>query len=97
MNISAKKCLVAGGGQVALRKVKSLLDYGADIEIVSSRVCTGLSALAKKGQISIKRKNYRKGDMKGAAIVIAATGNSALNREIAREARRQWYCPASWL
>ena len=35
LNIHGRKCTVAGGGNVAERKVKTLLKYGADVTAVS--------------------------------------------------------------
>jgi len=87
LNLTGKKCIVAGGGNVALRKVQSLLDSGADIRIISSRVCAGLAAMEDDGKLAIARKKYEEGDLDGAYTVIAATGNHALNRKIAVEAR----------
>jgi siroheme synthase-like protein len=87
LNLKGKRCIVAGGGQVALRKVQSLLDCGADIQVISSRVCAGLTSLNGGGKLSVTRKKYEKGDLCGACAVIAATGDHSLNRRIAHEAR----------
>ncbi len=89
LNLRGKRCVVAGGGNVALRKVQSLLDCGADIQIIGSRVCAGLSSLAGTGKLSVNRKKYEKGDLDGAFAAIAATGDHALNRRIAMEAREK--------
>ena len=35
IDIEKKKCLVAGGGTVALRKVRVLLDFGAQVMVVA--------------------------------------------------------------
>ena len=37
LNISGRKCVIIGGGQVALRKIKDLLKHGADIEVIDSK------------------------------------------------------------
>jgi precorrin-2 dehydrogenase / sirohydrochlorin ferrochelatase len=88
LDLKGKKCILAGGGQVALRKVQSLLDCGADIMVIGSRLCAGMDALADAGRLSVMRRKYQEGDIKGAFVVIAATGDHALNRSIAREARQ---------
>jgi precorrin-2 dehydrogenase / sirohydrochlorin ferrochelatase len=89
LNLTGKKCVVAGGGQVALRKVQSLLGSGASIEVIGSRICPGLAPLAAKGLLEIRRQKYDEGDIDGAYAVIAATGDRKLNRSIASEARRK--------
>ena len=51
LNLDGRKCLVVGGGRVAERKVRSLLQYGADIWIVSPELTAELSTLAAKGMV----------------------------------------------
>jgi len=78
-----------GGGMVALRKVKGLLEHGAGVEVISPSVCSEIGELAESGEISVKGKKYEPGDLHGAFIVIVATDESETNREAAREARRR--------
>ena len=89
LNISGRKCVVVGGGQVALRKVKTLLEYGASVEVVSSEVCSELGKLAESGEIQVQRRDYHSGDLKGAVLAIAATDDSDTNLEAATEAREK--------
>ncbi len=87
LNISGKKCVVVGGGQVALRKVRTLLEYGASVEVISLDLCSELSQLAEDGQIRVFRRHYQLGDLQDAVITIAATNDSNTNLEVAKEAR----------
>lgn len=89
LNVSGKRCVVVGGGRVALRKVRALLEHGASIEVISPDLCLELMEMAEKGQIRTSRRNYRPGDLQNAFIAIAATNNSDMNRRIAEEARSQ--------
>ena len=43
LNIRGKRCVVVGGGEVALRKVKALLECGANVTVVSPALCLELS------------------------------------------------------
>ena len=45
IEIEQKKCVILGGGKVALRKAQTLLRYGADVHIVSREVCKELREL----------------------------------------------------
>ena len=45
IEIEKKKCLVVGGGKVALRKVETLLRYDAQVHVVSREICTEIRAL----------------------------------------------------
>ena len=86
LNLSGKNCVVAGGGQVALRKVTTLLQYGADITVISPRLCKGLGELDCAGKIKVRRRSYQAGDLQGAYIAIIATGNRSVNRQASLEA-----------
>ncbi len=88
LNISGKRCVVVGGGQVALRKVRTLLEHGADVEVVSSALCSELGQFAGSGKIRVCRREYQAGDLKGAFVAIAATDDSETNLKVAEEARR---------
>lgn len=89
LNISEKRCVVAGGGSVALRKVKTLLEHGAEVIVISPDLCSGLTGLAENGQIQVHRRQYRQGDLKDVFIAVAATDNKDINREIMNEARTE--------
>ncbi len=88
LNISGKKCLVVGGGQVALRKVRTFLEHRANVEVISPDLCLELSQLVEGGEISVLRREYRTGDLKDVLIAIAATNDSQTNLKVADEARR---------
>jgi siroheme synthase-like protein len=88
LNIRRKKCVVVGGGKVALRKVRMLLDCGASVTVISPVLHPDLSELAKKKSIQVIRRSYKLGDLKGAFVVIAATDTQQTNRKVAREAGR---------
>jgi precorrin-2 dehydrogenase/sirohydrochlorin ferrochelatase len=87
LNISGKKCVVVGGGQVARRKVRALLEHGASVEVVSPDPCPELIELEKSRSIRILHRQYQPGDLQKALIAIAATDNSDINQQVVKEAR----------
>lgn len=87
LEIENMPCLVVGGGGVALRKVKSLIEAGARVTVVSPVLCEGLAELAAGGRIDCIARGYHGGDAEGYRLVICATDDGALNRSIAREAK----------
>ncbi|MDP6127037.1 MAG: bifunctional precorrin-2 dehydrogenase/sirohydrochlorin ferrochelatase, partial [Dehalococcoidales bacterium] len=89
LNVRGRKCSVVGGGQVALRKVETLLEHGADVQVISPDLCTELVSLAERKEIDTVTREYRPGDLKDAFVAIVATDNSKINRQIAAEAREQ--------
>lgn len=87
LNIRGKRCVVVGGGAVALRKVKALLEHEASVEVISPELCPELSQLAKSRAIQVLQRNYNGGDLQGAFIAIAATDDGEINNKVAEEAR----------
>jgi len=87
LNIYQRKCVVVGGGEVALRKVRTLLEQGATVQVVTPSLCLELSHLAKSGAINVLQRNYEPGDLQGAYIAIAATTQADTNKRVATEAK----------
>jgi siroheme synthase-like protein len=89
LKISRKKCVVVGGGRVALRKVRALLEHGASVEVISPDPCPELSKLAESGKIKVLRRSYKAGDLQGAFLAIAASDDSDINRQVVKEAKAE--------
>ena len=89
LNMEGKSCVVVGGGEVAERKVRSLLDHGALVNVISASVTSGLAQLEKDSAIKITSRNYRPGDLEGAVIAIAATDVPETNGQVAAEGRQR--------
>ena len=89
LDISGKRCVVVGGGQVAQRKVGALLAGGADIQVISAEPGPELAALEESGRIAVIHRHYRPGDLRKAFIAIAATDNSDINQQVVKEARQE--------
>src|SRR5439155_11533733 len=78
-------CLVVGGGTVGLEKASGLLATGARVTVVSPELHDDLRALG----VEWKPRRYRKGDLKGAFLVIAATSDRAVNERVHRDAEER--------
>ena len=79
VEIRDEKCLVVGGGIVALRKIEKLLPFGADITVVSPAFCSEIEEM--DGITRIRRK-FEKEDINGMLFVIGATDDEKVNAEI---------------
>ncbi len=88
LNLQSKKCVVVGGGEVALRKVRMLLDCGADVIVVSPKPCPEIVKLSEDGLIRLIRRDYETGDLKDAVIAMACTDMKKVNRKVAGEAKK---------
>ncbi|HMA67346.1 MAG TPA: bifunctional precorrin-2 dehydrogenase/sirohydrochlorin ferrochelatase [Desulfosalsimonadaceae bacterium] len=93
LNISGRNCLVVGGGGVASRKVYSLLDCGARVTVVSPELNRNLEALSERPDVTLHKRPYQSGDLKGHFLVIGATNDMELNRRISADAEgREMLC-----
>ena len=86
--LDERPVLVVGGGQVARRKAKTLLEAGAKVEIVCPDAVAELVALAADGRIVWTRRNWRGGDAAGHILVFACTDDKHVNRAILDDSRK---------
>jgi len=86
LKLTARPCLVVGGGKVAARKVTLLKRAGARVTVVSPAACEEIQARARQGDIRYLGRGYQEDDMSGMALVIAATDDAGLNHAIAEQA-----------
>ena len=85
LDLNSKKTIVVGGGSVAERKVSLLLKAGAAVKVISPSLTSSLTRLKEQGLIKHLSRNYKKGDLNNAFIVIAATSSPEINTKIAHE------------
>ncbi len=83
LNVKGKKCVVIGGGSVALRKAAKLRSRGAEVIAVSPEFFGNFDGIEKI------KKRYEPSDIAGSFLVIAATDDKDLNLEIASDAKKQ--------
>ena len=88
LDLDGRRCVVVGGGDVAERKVKALLDCGAQVVVIAPEVTPAIGELARQGAVALLSKTYTPGDLCGAWVVIAA-GPPDTNAAVSEEARRE--------
>jgi len=88
LDLRGRRCLVVGGGEIGERKARALLACGAQVTVVSPTATRGLAALALEGRIVERRRSFRRADLRGCALVVAATGDPAVDDVVAALARR---------
>src|SRR5882757_7588085 len=87
LDVTGRRCIVVGGGEVATRKVEGLLEADARVTVVSPRLTDRLDTMHKQGVIEHIARPYRRGDIAGSVLVYAAAGDSTLNQVLADEVR----------
>jgi len=86
LDIDGKLCVVIGGGSVAERKVKALLESGALVRVISPEATEVVAAWAQKGRIEWRKKSYTYDDLAKAFLVFAATNKREVQELICRHA-----------
>jgi len=89
LNLAGRRSIVIGGGSVASRKTRDLLDNDALVTLISPEFNEAFNRLKSSypDRIVMEQRPYRRGDLKGALIVFSATNNSEINREVFMEAQ----------
>ena len=89
LNLKDKKCFVIGGGNVAERKVFSLLECEAEIKVVSHEFTPELIDLAFENKIICFERSFEIDDLNDVFLVICATNDEKLNNQIACECEKR--------
>ena len=87
LDVTGRECVVVGGGEVAARKVASLLGAGAHVTVVSPRLSPPLQKIVASRLVTHIARGYQPGDIRGCILAYAATGDPKLHRELGAEAR----------
>ena len=88
VDVRERLCVVIGGGVVAERKVASLVDGGAKVRLISPILTSKLSWLAQNHRVSVERRDYHPGDLRGAWLVYAASDRQDVNEAVFAEATK---------
>lgn len=91
--IENRRCVVIGGGSVALRKLRQLMEAGAKIDLIAPTICEGIVQLADSptqstGVLHLHHREFKEEDIQGAVLVVAATNNKPLNEQISQLAQQ---------
>lgn len=87
LHVRDLECLVVGGGSVAQRKIKGLVEAGISVRVVSPEVNRSIYRLSSKGRVKIQKRTFEERDLDGIKVVIAATDDPLINKRISREAK----------
>jgi uroporphyrin-III C-methyltransferase/precorrin-2 dehydrogenase/sirohydrochlorin ferrochelatase len=88
MRVENRAIVIVGGGEEALAKARLLAQSSAALAIVAGEPEDGLVEWAAANGVAVIREAYDAAHLAGAALVFAASGEEALDRRIAGDARR---------
>lgn len=83
VKVENQRCLVVGGGKVAIQKINQLLECRADITVISPDIVQSISLLPVK---SLNRR-YESRDMDDFQLIIAATNDEEINQRVYKDAK----------
>ncbi|SEU17823.1 bifunctional precorrin-2 dehydrogenase/sirohydrochlorin ferrochelatase [Paenibacillus sp. NFR01] len=86
LDVRSRLVVVVGGGRIAERKIGGLLEAGAAVQVVSPALTAQLALWAEEGALDWIGRGYAPGDLHGAFLVYAASGDAAVNEAVAEEA-----------
>lgn len=89
LDLTGQACLVLGGGSVAERKVRRLLDEGAVVTVIAPALTPALQILAEEHQLSWQRRTYQPGDETTFFLIICATDDEAVSQAVSAAAKAQ--------
>lgn len=87
MKLTGRRCVVIGGGDVALRKVHTLLKAGAYVDCYALDFCEGLQTLNASQKIQCTKEGFQEIQLDGACLVISATDDESVNQAVSYAAK----------
>ena len=85
INLENKLVSVVGGGRVALRKVKKLLEYNCYIQVISPEFTEEFQKLGEA--VKLIKEEYAPERIRKSSLVIAATSSKAINQRVSEYCR----------
>ncbi|MEI8337018.1 MAG: bifunctional precorrin-2 dehydrogenase/sirohydrochlorin ferrochelatase [Actinomycetes bacterium] len=94
--VEGRRCVVVGGGRIATRRLRALLEAGAHIEVIAPEASPEITSMAERGLITWHRRGFAPQDLDGVWLALSATGVLEVDQEVARCAteRRVWVASA---
>ncbi len=89
LKIQDRNTVVIGGGKVAFRKVKELLQAGARVTCISPEFDSSFGSIGFDASLVLVRRPYTEGDIDNSFLAISATDDSSVNLKVQEEAERK--------
>ena len=89
LDMTGRVTVVVGGGTVAERKVKGLLEAGAAVTVISPYLTATLARWVKKRLVEHIARNYAPGDLAGYELAFIATDDQRVNAAVSQESKRR--------
>jgi precorrin-2 dehydrogenase / sirohydrochlorin ferrochelatase len=90
LKLTGRRVALIGGGRVATRKVRDLIETGASLVVIAPALSPALQSLWESGRIEARQTVYQPGMLSALrpALVFAATDSPEVNRQVLEEAHK---------
>jgi hypothetical protein len=85
-SLKNQKILVVGGGEIATRRVQTLLSEGGQVICVSAEFSEKLKEI-KNDRLVLKQKKYERSDLEGIKLLVAATASGKINEMVRQDCK----------
>jgi uroporphyrin-III C-methyltransferase/precorrin-2 dehydrogenase/sirohydrochlorin ferrochelatase len=89
LDVADRRVLVVGGGPVAARRARGLVDAGADVHVIAPFICEDIWDAAETGALTVHVREFTASDLADAWLVHTATGERTTDDAVAAEAERR--------
>jgi len=89
VDLGGKRVLVVGGGKVAGRKIDTLVEHGALVQVIAREIDSHIASMVEKGLIRYGGADFSESCLDGVFLVIAATSDASLNRLVSDLAQQK--------
>jgi precorrin-2 dehydrogenase/sirohydrochlorin ferrochelatase len=88
INIEGRPIAMIGGGKVALRKTRDLLETGAKVTVIAPEIHEGFNDLVNKygDRVELVKDKYKSGSLENYSLVFSATNSTEVNNSVYNEA-----------
>lgn len=87
LSLKDRNCLVVGGGDIALRKIETLLEYDCRITVIAPKVAEKIEYFAKSNRLQLVKREYVRPEASEYGMAIAASNDIDVNRTVFEDCR----------
>ncbi len=86
ISLTGRNCLVVGGGNVALRKIDTLLEYDATITVVAPKPDKKIGYYAERDKLTLITREYQSPEAADFGLVVSASSDRTVNQQVHKDA-----------
>lgn len=86
IKLEGGSCLIVGGGEAALAKLRLLASGGGQITLVAPKILPEIEELARQGRVTWAARPFTAADVRGKRLAFATTGKAAVDGKVSEAA-----------